>query len=596
MAAGSARCALAYYSRSFSSSVTESSKRKMQESKHRLGAPVPKLQRLTRKAPEPWHVVVGVSLIGAFLALGSASSWAHNRRDLLDHLRQAGIDKSHPSALVRVEREGTAHHSRLLTARSLIYDSLARLWQQPDDADPEQVRQEILSRLPIARSLAESALDNEPGSWQAPMLIGASTYLERSLSRDRRLYTEAVSWEAPLSKATQRAAGHPEPRRLLATAYLETWFGLSEDKQGIAKDLLAQVFRDDLRAFEALLPAWLGLRLSPEETFSVVPENANAWRILAKGYEKQKRWSMFLTVHARYLDAVESQLEAQRQDAEQRVRLGDFFNGRSRYLQVIAGAPPSQRFAPLVNRVLEAYPPGLHGHSILGPLRAWLDWAVELGQLGRKPVPPAQLRQLIDAVGELERPKAALASSLAEDFYQAERFEKLAQPLAQEAWAPYLVDKARASLRRSDLATANEALAQVVGKYRRHPSYLLTEREAARASGDGTRLDIVEAAIAETAGMRWGSTQWRRTSTYVLEILPAQTASGFAFDVAKAPSGGAVIEVFLNGKAVITTPVYQGDTVRAPAVVPVNEAHRVEIRFVAGGTIHPGDLRLLAEN
>ncbi len=568
----------------------------MQESRQIPRVSSPKLQQLVQRTPELWQVVVALSLVGAFLALASASSWAHNRRDLLDHLRRAGIDGSHPSALVRVEREGTAHHSRLLTARSLIYDSLARLWQQSDDVDPEQLQREILDRLPIARSLATSALDSDPGSWQALMLIGASTYLERSLNRDRRLYTEAAAWEIPLSKATERAAGHPEPRRLLATAYLETWFGLSDSKQAIAKDLLAQVFRDDLRAFEALLPAWLGLRLSPEETFSVVPENAGAWRILEKGYEEQKRWGMFLTVHGRYLDALESQLEAQRQNAEQRVRLGDFFHGRSRYLQVIAGAPPSQRFAPLVNRVLEAYPPGLHGHSILGPLRAWLDWAIEQGQLGRKPIPPAQLRQLIDAVGELPHAKAALASSLAEDFYQAERFEKLAQPLSQEEWAPYLVVKARASLAENDLAGANEALSLVVGDYRRHPSYLLTELEAARASGDSVRLDIVRAAITQTASRRWSSAQWQRTSKSFLEILPAQSSPGFAFEVPKAPTGGAVIEVFLNGRAVITSPVYRGDVVRVPVAIPADEAHRIEIRFVAGGTIQPGDLWLLDEN
>lgn len=538
--------------------------------------------------------VVAAALLGALLALGSATSWAQNRKELLGELRKAGIDQSHPQALRRVEREGTAHHSRLLTARSLIYDSLARLWQ-PEAGQTSELRQEILDRLPIARSLAQSALDNDPSSWQAPMLIGASTYLEHSLSRDRRLYTEAASWEVPLTKATERAAGHPEPRRLLATAYLETWFGLSESKKAMARDLLAQVFRDDLRAFEALLPSWLGLRLSPEETFSVVPENAAAWRILEKGYEAQKRWGLFLIVHARHLDAVEKQLEAQRLEAEQRVKLGDFFNGRSRFLQVIAGAPPSQRFAPMVNQVLEAYPPGLHGHSILGPLRAWLDWALELGQLGQKPIPPAQLRQLIDAVGELDRPKAALAACLAEDFYQAERFEKLAQPLAQEAWAPYLVAKARVALAQNDLGNANEALSQVIGNYRRHPSYLLTELEAARSSGDGTRADIARAAINETAALRWNSFAWKQPGRPVLEILPAETAPGFAFEVLKAPSEGAVIKVFLDGRAVVTIPVRRGDVVKVPVVVEALKAHRIEIHFVAGGTIHAGDLWLLTD-
>lgn len=540
-----------------------------------------------------WQGVVGLAILGAILSLGGATSWAKNRRTLIEQLETAGIDQTHPEALKRVEREGTPHHSRLLTARSLVYDSLARLGR-PGAANDPAVKAEILERLPLARELAQSSLLSEPGSWQAAMLLGTSVYLERSLARDRRLYTESADWEKPLRFAVERAHGHPEPRRLLATAYLESWEGLSAEKRELAKDLLKRVFEDDFRAFEALIPAWLALRLSTEETFSVVPSSADAWRVLKKGYAADKRWGRCRIAHQRFLESLEAQLHERREEAERRLRFGDFFRARSRFLRIISGAPPSDRFVPLINRVLEVYPPGLHGHTILDPLLGWLDWALELGQIDRRPIPPELLRRLIDAVGELDRPRAALAAMLAEDPYQAERFEKLARPLKQEAWAPYLVVKARRALEQGKVAIADEALSQVIFGKRREAGFLLTELEVARALGDTLRVAEAEEALAEVSAERWTGLQWRRhKSRPTLTLLPERAAAGFAFEVKQAPRDGLLLEVFLDGRSVALRAARPGDVIRVEAPVEAGRLHFIEVRFVEGGTnMHPGDLWL----
>lgn len=590
---------LAYYSPLVAVSVTDSSPVRgpvvaVQRPEEYVSTPDPKVSPAPEsgEADRRWlYGVVALCVLSALLALISTASWAVHRRELVSLLRTSGVAERHPSSLARVERENTSHHARLLTARSLIYDSLSRLGTEGRSAELDQ---ELLEILPRAHGLALSALRNEPGSWQAPMLVGMATYLEWSLSQDARLYTEASTWERPLQEAVDRAAGHPEPRRLLAGAYLETWPGLSPAKKELAKTLLKQVFDDDLRAFEALLPAWLGLRLEQQETFSVVPDQSSAWRTLARGYAHEKRWRQFKISQTRFHDVLAAELEARRLEAEKRMALGDYVRSRNLFLLVIVDAPVSGRFLPILEKVLATYPPGLHSLRSSGRLHDWLDWLLRLGRVDRLPLSPDLLARLIDAVGELPPAKAALAGRLADDRYQAERFERLSQALGLREWAPYLVAKARAELKTGEAEAAAEALALVAPSYRRSPSFVVTELQVAQALGAGPRLEAARQAWQATAADTWSGLKWQwpegRAS---LEMLTSRSASGLRVRIVKAPRDGAVVEPAWNGSPLEMSIVRAGDWLRLPVEVAGDRLHLLTLNVVSqSGAVTPGEVRL----
>jgi tetratricopeptide (TPR) repeat protein len=527
--------------------------------------------------------------LGALVfSLVSATRWAENRQEMLQLLDESGVARAQPDLVRRVERESTAHHARITTARGLVYHVLT-LYSRPS---PEEERQAAARLLPRARELAADALEAQPNSWQAAMILGTATYLDRSLRRDPRLYTEARAWEAPLEKAVRDARGHPEPARLLATAYLETWDNLSAQKKEAAKTLLARVFEDDLRAFEALAPAWSGLGLSTEETLSIVPGHPEAWRVLERAYAADSRWGPFRLAHESYLDALESTLEAQRQEAEERLRLGNFFRARSMILKVIVQAPPSGRFAPLVARALEIYPPGLHGLSATNRLKAWLDWARELARVGVEPLPPSAIARLLDAVGEIEPHEAAQAAQLADDLYQAERYEKLARPLSLSIWAPYLVIKADRLVELGEPDRAHEALSMVFQGARSELPYRWVRQKVARARGDLVELAIAEEQVEELRKESWTTLEWRwRYDRPVLELLASRDAAGVVVEMSKVAERGAVVEFRWDGEAVALRTIRPGQSEFLPIAVGAGP-HRLELVSVAGGETIPGNVRL----
>ena len=537
-----------------------------------------------------WGLVVATAL-GCLASVGVAREWGRERADLTTLLQEAGVESRQPAAVQRMRRESDPRRAGLLAARSLIYDGLSRMGRE---GRSPQLEAEVAAMLPRAAELARLSLASDPGSWQAPMLLGTAIYLERSLTRDRRLYTAASDWEAPLTLAVQRAAGHPEPKRLLASAYLESWHGLSPAKKTLARELLTEVFDHDQRAFEALLPTWLGLRLDREETFSVVPARSAAWQILTRGYAAQRRWSTFSVARDRYLTALEGELEAQRLEAETRLRLGDFLRSRSRFLRILTQAPPSGRFLPLAESVLATYPPGLHGLKATDRLQEWLDWTLELGLLGHRTLEPELIGRLLDAVGEIEAPRAALAAMLAGDRYQADRYEKLARPLTLMSWAPYLVAKARHALADGDVQTADQALAQITLSYRRRPVYAVVALDVARAIGDPVRLGEAETAWRQSRRSAWTALDWRRDRDRpMLQVAPAGAASEIEIQIADAPADGAVIELSWNGNLLCTRIVRRGEAVRCPVSVRGDGLHLLELRAVAGGTVAPGRTRLM---
>ncbi|MEM1176808.1 MAG: hypothetical protein AAGM22_00560 [Acidobacteriota bacterium] len=528
-------------------------------------------------------LVLAVIAVGlAFVALTEATSWAQHRRGLVQLMDDAGLSES--AAVRRIEREGTPHHAKLLTARALIYSLMST-------ADGDR-RRELAAQLPEARGLAGQVLKAQPNSWQAAMLLGTAVYLERSIGRDERLYTEARDWEAPLLKAVRDAEGHPEPRRLLATAYLEVWHALSPDKREHARALLKQVFADDVRAFQALSPAWFELGLSLDESLEIVPEVPQAWASLTRSFADRKRHSAFIVAHRRYLDALESTLEERKADAELRLRLGDYYESRSMFLRLLQEAPPSMRFLPIASRSLELYPPGLHGISSTDSLGEWVDWALELARLDIRTFSPQAMGRLLDAMGEIEPEKAAQMALLAEEPYQAERFEKLAQPLTLVSWAPYVIAKAKRQAADGDGLGARDSLAQVGIAKREELPYLIASRLAASAVGDLPAEAEARARLEEERSRAWDTLKWRwRRGRPTLEMLPRGEGARLDIEILDADSTGGVVEVRFDGATVALQSVYAGQRLTLDLQVD-SRPHLLEIQPVSGGNVSPGRVTL----
>ena len=547
-------------------------------------------------------LLYAVCLAGIFVAWTDHRTHGLERDELVSLLQEVGFDRRAGGVVDRVEHERSIHHARVLTARGLVYAVLDAV---PADADPvaadgsaalrvgSPAWRAAVDRLPRAAELSRRALVSQPNHWQASMLLGAAIYLDRSLAGDSRLITDAPAWEEPLALALDQAPGQIEPRRFLAAAYLEMWSVLSSSKKDLTRWLLGEVFRHDERAFDRLAPTWLDVAGDLDEAFSVMPDRPAVWRRLEGIYARGSRWEAFCRAHERREAIVFSLGAARLEDAEERLRLGDLFGGRSLLLRTIAEAPLAARFAPQVARALELYPPGLHGLSSTEPLADWLYFSLELASFDRSLLPPEVVGRLAGAVGELPPPEAARAAVLAGEIPQAERLERLAQRLASPVWGPYLVAKARWHLDHGRLDAAAVALAPVAPEIRRTLPFALVEAELARRQGDPAAVAEVERRLDTWRRRAWTASGWRfRDGRPTLALLPAEPAEGLAVTLNEVPPSGAVVEVYLDGRRVALEPV-RGDgelTVLWPITA---QAHLLELRVLAGGGLFPGRVRLL---
>ncbi len=553
-------------------------------------------------------------LLAAWASFATFRDGKRQRVALVEILRQAGFEDSGSTVIQRVENERTTHHAQLDVARTLVYAVLDFEREAPEPiasavpgsgaappaAEPAAPLvigtaewDAAVERLDTAADLARRALSAQPNSWQAAMLLGAAVYLQRSIRRDRSLYTKHEDWEVPLDHAVRQAPGQPEPRRFLAAAYLETWPALSPEKKQRTRELLTAAFAQDRQAFTGLLPVWLGVAGDLESALAVIPDRSAAWQELERIYADRRDWEAFCKVHVQRFKALRLELQENLEQAELRLTLGELFQSRSLLLQVISRSPLDVRFAPLVTRALELYPPGLHNLKSTDPLIAWLLWALELQELGRNPLPARVVGRLAGAAGNLAPWEAGRAALVGGELYHAEQLELQVDTLALESWGPYLLAKIRLFLDREKAGEAAEALSLVTGSARRSLAYALLRVEVASA-----RRDLVELAAAEKEldGLRmkqWSAALWQwQGRRAVLRILPATAARGLTIVLARVSSQGAVVEIRWDGGLHALQPVSAEGEIEV--TVPVTaEPHFLELRMVAGQQVFPGEVRLI---
>ena len=510
------------------------------------------------------------------LALGTLREQLENR------LLAAGISES--GTLARLRTETSPERARLSAARLVVHRVISA---------SEAERPRAAALLPEVRELAREVLRRQPSDWQASMLLGTATYLEWSLARDRRLFTEAATWEKPLQHAIEQAPTRLEPKRLLATAYLEVWYALSPAKKKIAREVLREVFASDQRAYRALLPAFIESTPNYEEIFAVIPAEPEAWADLEKIYGERRAFGALAAAHERRLAALEARLAARYEEAAKRIAGGDFFRSRSLLLRNVIEAPPSLRFAPHVARALELYPPGLHGLASVDSLRGWLDWLLDLDRLGIHPIEPRLIGRLLDAVGEIDPPTGALGSLVAGDLYQAERYARLNEAPQLENWGPYLIARARREIADRKFAEAREKLDMVYLGTQRQAPYLLARLELAQGLGDAGGIALARAELARRQKSEWSGLEWRNAGKRSrLELLPSRAARGLEIEIQEAPGWGSLIEVLLDGRSLGTPVVQNGQLLRLQTPIDAR-LHVLEIEPLVVAEIVPATVRLL---
>lgn len=566
-------------------SPTQSSTRRASAEPRQEDAPVSLRERAAAVA------LAAAALLLAAVAVGQLLAWQAARADLLQDIEDAGLAESRPELLDDIRYERSTEAARVAVARSLVHQVLAL---DSSMLGTDEARRRI-ENLPRIEELARRALEDQPGDWQAQMILGASIWLHRFYDRDPRLVTAYRDWEAPLLASVAGAEDQLEPRRVLVSAYLEIWRNLSPEKRQSATAMLSDLFADDLRSYRMLLPSWLRVERDPQRALAAIPPSPEAWTILRRLYSDRKSWTSFILAHDRLQSALEDDLTSRFAEAERRLRFGDYFHSREMFLRIVLDAPTERRFASLAADSLDAYPPGLHGLRSVGRLRGWIDWSLELSEVGLRGLPPSALAKLVDTLGsELEPEVAAHAAMVAGDAYQAERFSKLVDTFRMASAAPFFIARARAELAAGQDEKAEESLEQVQADARRGLAWATVRRDVARATGDVLAEAAAEEQLAEMEGPVYGASIWRwRRNRPTLDLVTRRPATGLRLQVADAPPDGAVIDVHFDGRSVSVRAVRQGDELLLNPLPVAVGSHLLEVRFLAGGQVVPGEVELV---
>ncbi|MCB1033018.1 MAG: hypothetical protein KDD47_04190, partial [Acidobacteria bacterium] len=286
---------------------------------------------------------------GALLLAGLAAFSYRVDRDRLQSFRaralEAGFVEGDP-VLTDLAREADPHRAALLLARAI----LAR------DLEPESQGARG-AHLQQARELGLEALAAHPAAWQAPMIFGAATYLEWSIGQDGRLYREADRWQQPLLSSLSLSPGRNEPTQFLASAYLELWPALSEQRREEARHLVGRALEDP-RHFPRLMEPWLERAADRQEAFSLIPKSGEAWRLLARHYADRGQWRAYVEAYDQGFEVKKELARRSLQEAARRQSGRDLRGARHLFLTAAMEAPLCREMDPLVEEALSQAPSG----------------------------------------------------------------------------------------------------------------------------------------------------------------------------------------------------------------------------------------------
>jgi len=545
--------------------------------------------------PSQWTAPVlraslaGVAIALALVAISEYRDLRASRTAAFAWLEEAGVTLDAPALGREPDPEGV----RLRAARAVLAAELDPARRQ--GIPPGQAARETAERMAVTARTAREVLARRPASWEAALVAGGATYLGWSQARDPRLFTAYRQWEAPLETALRLAPAKREPARFLAAAYLEIWPALSPRKRGIARGLLAEVFREP-EYLGRLLDPWLDTAADRREAFAVLPDDPAAWERVEKAYARRGDLPGFAAARQRREASLFATLRRDLLTADRLRDAGQLEPARSLYLAVAGRARPEARYLGLLTQALERCPPGPVDGATAERLAPHLDRALDRCLFASCDLRPATLKRLAHFVRDPAPSQAALASLFADDLARASLYERRTQGLGTEPWAPYLITKARALAARGQVDDAREALALVHLAWQARPLYWQARAEVARAAGDPGGTAEATARLAGLARRTWSATDWTWNRDIArLEMMTAAPAAGFAVTLDQLPANGSLVELRLDGAAVGDFPVrpLAGAAPALRVAAPLGRGlHVLVLESLDGAQVLPGTVEL----
>jgi hypothetical protein len=485
-----------------------------------------------------------------------------------------------------ISGEPDAVWSKITLAQVLLAEGYDQRWL--NQLTPDEARQEIGridERLKLARRLAAGALEQRPANWEAAMVLGGTRFLEQIRAGDSKLVTEKDRWEGPLLYAVSMAPGKAAPLRLLASAYLSVWPALSTEEQTAARDVLGRAFRNT-ETFELLAEDWLRIARDSDDAYSLVPDEPAAWRALLNIYSRRFEWGRFADAYRRWDEALLSDLRDRLEEALERLRGGELHVARLQLLSIATEARYDRRFGDLIARALEQCPAGPAPDRYSNQLKMLLDRV--LGDCVRDEclVSEYAVRRLVALSRASEPESLALAALVSKDLPSAEVYERRSEALSTEAWAPYVLLKARVLAEEGDTDKSQSTLASLHHTWR--DQIVVQELLHEIDGGSGVPAEL---ARADWPGIDW---RWRGNVAH-LELYPARQTTHIEVTLDVVPPTGAVIEIRWDRQSVSYEQVRQGQSVRL-ALDVTKEPHLLELVSLVGGRVVPGKVELSTQS
>jgi hypothetical protein len=519
-------------------------------------------------------IVLGLLALLAVVAIRRELARTRDVDVLLSAARRAGLDGAAVElAERRARREPDPGDRRIAIASELLRrEHLSR--------DPAS--EASLGRLVAARALALEALAAQPASFEAAMIVGATVSLERSRSRDTRIFSLAADWERPLTAALALAPGAARPRQLLAAAYLEVWPALSPEKRKLAGELLREAL-SDREMFERLFDPWVATAGSLAAAAELLPDEPESWRRLARTALGRGAWGD----HARLVDRFRAALAREIRGGLELAERGERGRPPAEFWhRALAEAPLDAEFAPLVERALALRPPGPAVAAEAAAADAWFRWASPLCLVNDCPLSGAALTRLAFLAGSHLAPEQmAFAALVAGDRPRADLFERRSESLWSEAWGPYLTLKSARLLTAGDRAGAREALASTHRAFRARASWRRLAAASALSAG------ALPAGLPPLERDRWeASDWWFERGASRLDLVPVRGAGALLIDPQRASASEALLEVVWNGRRLplVVVPAREGPgggtAIRLPLSPPAAASRPalLEVRILRG--------------
>jgi hypothetical protein len=546
---------------------------------------------------------IGLGL-AALVVVGAARRGAQ-RDALLAEARALGAESFAPALLRAAGREVDplrvgADAARALLVGELDRTRLRRLSAAELAAEPARSRE----RLAWIEARASEWLRQRPGSFEGPYLLGGAA-LARGLATGR-LDRELVHWEPALRLAVERAPRDLRPLRLLVAAYLEAWSVLPHATRRQVDGLVARAFEHP-EVLRALLDRWLFVRGHDPAALAVVPDEIPAWREVRRALAASGDAVAWLRAeeHLRLLEQRAAAAALARGAAA--LEAGRASVARQELITVLPLAPRDRSGAALVAEALSAMPAGAPSSELQEAAAGWLEWALDLAQVGRNPLPGRVVARLDAALPEAPPALRARALLAAGDLAGAERLERRAAATADPAWDPFFLELAAVLLARNE----PEDAARVFTRASPDARGSAPGRRLATALG-GRLADAASPALAPAASrwpeersagrLAWPAPAWRYRAGVAWTVIDAgEGLAELELVVYEVAPGGSVVELAVNDEswrqlaAGRPGPAHGGsgadDGVRLRFAQPLAAGlHLLRLRTLHGGTVRAGEL------